>query len=200
MVQGQLEMIQVEHHTYDIFPTLLMGFDLSNLPIKDKVLEIIEQADKNKHYLIPGGVGTYNEEKDKNILEHPDLAMLKTIIQQCVDTYTKKYGLKTVMIGNSWANTLGKGANVRSHRHEMSVVSGAYYPKVDKGSTNLILKNPTNAARMFEFHQADTPYTQTEAAIPPQENMLIIFPSWIEHYTDTNETDTRITISFNTLY
>ena len=44
------------------------------------------------------------------------------------------------MIKNSWMNRVGKGGSVRSHRHEGSVVSGAFYPIADEGSCPLIFK------------------------------------------------------------
>ena len=32
-----------------------------------------------------------------------------------------------------------------------------------------------------------------------KEGSLILFPSWLEHYTDENTTDNRVTVSFNTI-
>ena len=36
--------------------------------------------------------------------------------------------------------------------------------------------------------------------IVPDDGDIILFPSWLEHYTNDNETDNRITVSFNTFY
>ena len=35
---------------------------------------------------------------------------------------------------------------------------------------------------------------------PCEQGSLVLFPSWIEHFTNENTTENRVTISFNTSY
>ena len=51
-----------------------------------------------------------------------------------------------------------KGQSVNLHRHEVSVVSAAYYIKVDKDSAGLNFKSPLDPYRMHEFFVKNTEY------------------------------------------
>jgi uncharacterized protein (TIGR02466 family) len=199
-VQGKLAMIDIEQKSWEIFPTLVMTFDLSKLPIKDRIIEVMTSWGTNTHRLAIGGESSYNEKNPQQFLDHPDLALLKNTMQQCVNTYANQLGLKPVRITNSWFNKLGKGGSVGLHRHEMSAISGAYYPLVDVGSTPLLLRSPKAQVHMYDFALEDNRYNTQEQEVACVQDMLVLFPSWIEHYSHVNNTETRYTVSFNTSY
>ena len=41
---------------------------------------------------------------------------------------------------------------------------------------------------------------QNEIEVKCEQGILYLFPSWLEHYTRENQTNERITLSFNTYY
>ena len=138
---------------------------------------------------------------DTGIIDHEDLKDLKADLQQAVDIYCDKVELgNNVKIGMSWFNILQKGQSVNLHRHEVSVVSAAYYIKVDKDSAGLNFKSPLDPYRMHEFFVKNTEYNIKNVEVACEQGSLYLFPSWLEHYTNPNQTDDRITISFNTMY
>jgi ectoine hydroxylase-related dioxygenase (phytanoyl-CoA dioxygenase family) len=53
---------------------------------------------------------------------------------------------------------------------------------------------------MFEYTAQETFYNAAMMETPCEQGTLVLFPSWLEHYTDDNTTDNRVTISFNTNY
>ena len=53
---------------------------------------------------------------------------------------------------------------------------------------------------MHEFFVQNTEYNVKNVEVPCEQGALYLFPSWLEHYTNQNQTDKRITISFNTMY
>ena len=93
-----------------------MMFDLSKLPIKDRVIKLIETSSNHSHRLTESGSSTYSESTPNQLLSHPDISMLKNIMQNCIDAYVAKAGIQRCSISNSWANMLGNGASVGIHR------------------------------------------------------------------------------------
>ena len=53
---------------------------------------------------------------------------------------------------------------------------------------------------MFEYSAEETKYNANLMEIPCEQGSLILFPSWLEHYTEDNTTENRVTVSFNTSY
>jgi len=183
-----------------IFPVPIMIFDLKGHKDNDKLLELIESWETAPHQLVSGAQSSYMK-SDKHILDHEDLKDLKADFQKAVDVYCEKVGLgNNVKISMSWFNVLQKGQSVNLHRHEVSILSAAYYVKTDKDSAGLNFKSPIDPYRMHEFFVQNTEYNVKNVEVPCEQGALYLFPSWLEHYTNQNQTDKRITISFNTMY
>lgn len=186
--------------SYGLFPTLVSTFDLSKEASYDQMLEVVRKTITSKHELMKDSESTYDESMGNNWLDHIALKHFKESVQQCVDFYSEEYNLKRSIIKNSWMNRVGKGGSVRAHRHEGSVVSGAFYPIADEGSCPLIFKSPISMYRMSEVLIGENLYNAYNQEVPCVQGQLILFPSWLEHYTEDNKTDNRITVSFNTFY
>ena len=151
---------------------MIEEYDLSFLnitKIKSKLLEI-ETA---SHGLITKGFSTYNH--GMPTLMYPELTGLRNIIKQYVRLYCIKYNIPPLKFINSWFNISQAGNKLKAHKHEESIVSGAFYIS---GSTPLIFP---------------------DTSIQPYSGLLIIFSSDLVHYTE-EETEERIIISFNTNY
>lgn len=190
----------VDYNHYNLFPTLVMTFDLSKSPFYNKMLTVVRRTHTKEHMLMKNSESSYDESTINTWLDQPMLEELKDTFQQCLDVYTTEYQIAPVMIGTSWMNRVKKGGSVRSHRHEMSVLSGAFYPEADEGSTGLIFKSPLTPYRMNEFAMQESIYNSPQQEFPCEQGTLILFPSWLEHYTEDNNTDKRVTVSFNTTY
>lgn len=181
-----------------LFPTMIGSFDFSKDPELPVLLDLIKNYPKADHGLLNGGVSSYSTET--RILNDPKIAGLKDRIQSSVDEYANYLGIASVKIGVSWFNLLQKGHRVRPHRHEISVVSGAFYVDSDPNSIGLTFNSPLAPLRMYEFVREVNNFNTNTWTVPAQKGMLFLFPSWLEHFTELNETDNRITVSFNTTY
>jgi len=137
--------------------------------IKKKLLQI-ETA---SHGLVTRGTSTYNH--GMPVLMYPELIGLKTIINEYIIIYCEKYNIPPLKFINSWFNISQPGNKLKAHRHEESIISGAFYIS---GRTPLIFP---------------------ETSIQPYPGLLVIFSSDLVHYTE-EETEERIIISFNTDY
>jgi len=190
----------IEKKKHAVFPTLIMTFDLSDHPHYNRVLDVVEKTKTGSHLIMRNSESSYDERTDNVWLNHMLLREFKDTLQGCIDEYTKHYGLKQVHITNSWMNKVGVGGAVKPHRHELSVVSGAFYPIADEGSCSLLFRSPITPYRMNEFLVTENEYNMANQSIECKQGELILFPSWLEHFTDENTTENRVTVSFNTRY
>ena len=92
-----------------------------------------------------------------------------------------------------------KNGSVNAHRHERSVISGAYYPKCEDESAPLIFESPLQPYQMNMNNIRQGPYNQYFLDFNPQPGLLVLFPSWLRHSVPPNRSDKRYTISFNTI-
>lgn len=151
---------------------MIEEYDLSFLnlsSIKNKLLQIKASS----HGLVTKGVSTYNH--GMPVLMYPELIGLKTIIKEYIIIYCEKYNIPPLEFINSWFNISQSGNKLKAHKHEESIVSGAFYIS---GRTPLIFP---------------------DVSIQPYPGLLVIFSSDLVHYTE-EETEERIVISFNTNY
>ena len=182
----------MNHKDYNLFPTLVVAFDLTDM-IDNK--KLIESYNGKEHLLVEGpGSSNYNG-GGWNIDDHEGL---RDILQDCVDMYIDKLNLSDAFISNSWMNKMDTGGKIKPHRHEGSVVSGAYYPKAGPNSAHLVFHSPISIYRMNDIFKGETKANSYFNYFPAQENILYIFPSWLQHETEVNNTDERYVLSFNT--
>lgn len=150
---------------------MIKQYDLSFLNLEN-ILKILQSTQTREHGLVGDGISSYNY--GMPILEYPELFGLKAIIQK----YLKEYHPKPLKIINSWFNTMNVGDELKIHKHEESIVSGAFYINVGDNSVPLI----------FSTQQ-----------VKPKNGLLVLFPSEMEHYTEP-EREQRTVMSFNTEY
>lgn len=184
-----------------LFPTLIFQHDFSQDPEFQLLNDICKRQKTAPHTLVSGAESSYiNENGHGRLLDNVLLKGIRNRIQDTVNQYTQELGLEPAVITNSWFNKLSQGHRVERHRHECSVVSGALYLHADAGSVPLRLHNPINHLRMFEHIAQTNRENEQWFEFPCVTGMLVIFPSWLEHDTLPNETDSRITLSFNSSY
>ena len=99
-------------------------------------------------------------------------------------------------------------ANINPRRNEQSThapypYDRVYYVKASKNSGMLRIDDPRSAAAMSRPRMKEgTPPSRLwrELSYEPASGKLIMFPSWLVHSVDPNESnDIRISISFNFL-
>lgn len=191
----------INYQNYTLFPSLVSVYDLSQCEDTDKVLEIISK-EKNQvadHGLVSQGKSSYYAGYENFFKKH-NLDNLSKDIHSCLDMYCQEAGIDQNVIVQSWYNVLENGGNIRRHRHEKSVLTGAYYPKINKGEDcTLFVENPTDVFKFVESPQRETVYTSKQQGLTPFSGMLVIFPSYLYHFTNDNQGEERISISFNTV-
>lgn len=130
-----------------------------------------------------------------NFLDNfPDL---KLAINNCIDKFTNELGILDCGIKYSWCNKYNKDGKITPHRHELSVLSGAFYPFATGYAGQIVFDNPCGVFKINEVTKDYTEYTRQNFAIDVYPGLLILFPSWLTHYTENNQADERYVISFD---
>ena len=98
---------------------------------------------------------------------------IKEIIAEVTNTPNTKYELV-----DSWFADYYKGNYTDNHAHYPQVWSFVYF-----------VKSPPNSAPLV--------FTTSKAAIQPEQNRVVIFPSWVYHFVPKNNSDNRVIFSGN---
>jgi uncharacterized protein (TIGR02466 family) len=107
-----------------------------------------------------------------------------------------------------WANINYSGGYNRPHVHPNCLFSGVYYVKTQPNCGNLVINDPRPGVQL-KMPKTKVSIDNTdmfrmprelwrEAHIQPIQGRLIMFPSWLWHCVETNNSnDIRISVSFN---
>ena len=120
---------------------------------------------------------------------------LNTEINECAT----QVGLKDLQIYNLWININPTGSYNHLHNHVGAVFSGVYYVHAEDYQGNIQFERNDGA----EYHIPEsidkaTYYTSTRASYKAKTGAIYIFPGWLKHSVEGNQTQKdRISISFN---
>ena len=141
------------------------------------------------------------------IYKHKDFLITNQFINtqiNSINNYISQYQLRKNHEWNVtglWFNINPKYSLNNLHTHCNCDFSAVYYIQVPKNSGNIIFENP-NAVMLHQgFYQNEFNYNEFNSnsyEIQPQDNMLILFPSYLPHRVEQNLSDKdRISLSFN---
>ena len=154
--------------------------------------------------------------QSNNVVEEPheELQKLKKEITQHLQVYHSEVfqGMKFKVnvaqsLANMWVNINEKHHYNEWHIHPFATLSGVYYIKHDGvKSGDILFKHPEHP-QMAALHwppeivEAYNATTSGVVNITPKSNMLLIFPSWLNHSVESNlKQDSRISLSFNSQF
>ena len=92
-------------------------------------------------------------------------------------------------ISQTWLNIRYPNSVTYLHSHKSNVLSFIYYIKCPENSGNLIFRNPVNLCAESN-HQS--PFVN-HFSYSPKDGDLLMFPSWIPHEVDRNNTSMNST-------
>ena len=182
------------------FPTPIYIADIKH-PTLNQELErdILAWSNKDKGITRTNIQGWHS---DTNMNELPEYAKLVDMLYSAQRTiYDQEYYESEPFLGNMWANINPPGSMNRAHIHPNSLWSGVYYIKAPQNSGQLKIEDPRSVALMSRPRQKDVPKPDRllrEHHYEPKTGRLIMFPSWLNHCVDPNNSnDIRISVSFN---
>jgi uncharacterized protein (TIGR02466 family) len=181
-----------------IFPTPVMFTKLG----RDFTSEELNFV--NKHSKLTYSNLSNVTSKNTYILDEPELANIKQIITETINTYIEKVDKPKssvkLYVTQSWLNYTKKGGYHHSHNHPNSYISGIIYFNVDSIKDSITFyKSGYNQLEI----DTDTPdiYNSKSWWFNVKIGDIVIFPSSLVHGVNTVTTDkTRISLSFNTFF
>lgn len=146
------------------------------------------------------GVTSFN---NCNLLDHPDWWP----VASAIDSYAKElispeWDVSGLRLCNMWATIYPTGAWVPEHIHSGFTLSGVFYVKASEGCGEIVFKDPGWVAKVACNNGESTfPLDGTRRRFTPQAGDLLLFPSFLPHYTEPNKSEEdRIIVSFNIVF
>jgi len=189
-------------------PIAVQKFELDIKALSEFCYEI-KKIDSGRKVSNAGGGWQSNDLNiDKYFEENEHYKMFVTNVVGSVKGFAKRLGIiPDVHMQNMWINISNSGAYNHVHAHSRSIVSGCFYVKTPENCGSIVFTNPNKhlmRAYLEYWHLMDegkldnSPLSHFDWQIDPEENNIVMFPSWLEHHVDDNKSDEdRISISFN---
>lgn len=136
---------------------------------------------------------------------YPELERLEQKLMEqahnCIRDFGYNESVCFPLMENLWININRKGNTNSVHIHDNSFVSGAYYVKARPDQGKIIFYKSYNQDYIISSLApivGHTPASASAIAFAPETSKLIMFPGWLPHGVERNDTDEdRISISFN---
>jgi len=187
--------------------TPLFGIPLYQTELTDVTQEDLDYIKSSEYVRFPAnnGFGTPN----KFLLDNPALKNLKEkILTSC---YHFLYDVLDIdpsakfEITNSWAVKHLKGDESGAHTHVNSMISGVFYVQTDEDSGEIVFHKDKTHHNIFTptvgipfKGQNLNVFNALGWAIKPKNNMLVLFPSTLDHSVLPSRSDTeRYCVAFN---
>tara|TARA_B100002019_G_scaffold247735_1_gene226329 strand:- start:5139 stop:5717 length:579 start_codon:yes stop_codon:yes gene_type:complete len=186
----------MKNKTLEIQPIFSSFLIQKKLDLDTKSIKTWIEKSSHTDYKIPL---TFNESvlKDfyvnlKEILDHLHIAL----------GFSKNMKQK---FQEAWVNVDSNERTSLPHTHPTADFVCVYYPYVEEGSGHLEFINP-NSAVEYALPQAGKNtiidnyniFNSKIWQVVPENNLLIIFPSWLHHYVrKSNSNTTRMSIALN---
>jgi len=131
------------------------------------------------------------------------LQLLENFLLIHAKTYAQQLGLRNnLTISELWLNINSYKAYNKSHAHPHSCLSGVYYVTTPTDCGRICFVRESSKlidSYLLNYKEKETVYNWNEFCIPVRSGLLLLFPSYMEHYVEPNENETepRISFSFN---
>mgnify|MGYP003136382948 FL=1 len=180
------------------FPTIIYAEDFK-LDINQIAQNIIQWSKEDKGVTKTNVNGWHSE---TNMHEKPEYKPLVDELFRMVHQVFKEEFLdKRAVLGNMWANINYHGGYNKPHVHPNALFSGVYYVKTPPNCGSLICQDPRPGIQTCmptRIEEKIPKHLWRDVHLQPQENRAIMFPAWLWHSVQPNESnDIRISISFN---
>ena len=181
-----------------VWTSKINAFDKINQEILDYIYELQKSDTKG---LTKSNFNGWHS-KDFDLKEKTPTKFIKSLmvsINTALNDMNWDLDKQEVKITNMWAIINEKGAFNQKHHHGNSDISAAYYVKAHDDCGDIAFYDP-RPAPVFKHPLAKSPNILNASvnSIKPEEGMLVLFPSYLEHSVNSNLSNKkRIVISFN---
>ena len=182
------------------FPTPIYIADIKHPTLNQELERDIVAWSKQDKGMTRTNIKGWHSTTDMH--QKPQFMKLVDMLYSCQRTiYDQEHYESKPFLGNMWANINPPGGMNRAHQHPNALWSGVYWIKTPKNCGDLKIDDPRSSAAMCRPRQkeGEKPLRLLrEYGYTPKEGRVIMFPSWLMHCVEPNESnDIRISVSFN---
>ena len=189
--------------TFEIAPAFVTPIYYSCVNEYDEIQSELESCiEKIEFGMVPGWGSTHwlsDPTFSSNLVSDFNLDKFSTEIDIHVKNYCQSVGYRPkdgtelkYRIVSSWFALFKKGIYAHIHNHGESDIAGVYYFKKSGDDGNLFFCTPNKAIDSSVLLKTG------RMVVNPTEGELILFPGWLDHGVQTNDTDDeRVSVSFN---
>ncbi len=184
----------------DYFVTRIWSFDLTEL---EPEFPAWRQSIQSLREISPEPQGRSNRSgwnSEANLFERGHFPSLKKAAEKCFIHCFKEMGIEVDEVAfniDAWINMTFPGGYNAQHGHGRSYLSGCFYLDTPKNSGEIAFADPRPAA-VYSPTEMQGQMGSKRVTIQPLSGQLLIFPSWLEHSVEMNEsTQDRISIPMN---
>ena len=180
------------------FPTTVYGKDLQldNNTLAQHIIQWSQQDQGVKKTNMNGWHSTTDMHLKKEYQ-----VLVDELYKMQHEIYQEEWLDRRPMLGNMWANINYSDGYNRPHVHPNCLFSGVYYVKTQPQCGELVVNDPRPGIQtMMPTRKSGQPpkHLWREAHIEPIQGRLIMFPAWLWHCVEPNQSnDMRISVSFN---
>jgi len=180
------------------FPTLIYAEDVQ-LDTQQLANDIVAWSKQDKG-VKKTNVNGWHSETDMHI--KPEYKpLVDELFKMANEMFKQEHLDREPRMGNMWANINYPGGYNKPHIHPNSLFSGVYYVQTEPNSGKLICNDPRPGIQtcMPTRIKGQPPkHLWREVHLEPRINRIIMFPSWLWHCVEPNESNNlRISVSFN---
>jgi uncharacterized protein (TIGR02466 family) len=189
-----------------LFPTPVTLINTGKFKLIEKTKKLIIDSLNEENYKDLKKIGSVTTNDNLNTLE--DFQEVVTLVDtEMINFFNNYLGLKKedTKMTCMWSNIHSNNGIHHIHQHPNSFYSGVLYINVPnhKGneSSKLVFIDPRPAKNMFYAnYEKEHCLSNRSIKFIPEAGQLILFPSWLEHGTETSfltDNEYRISLSFN---
>ena len=176
--------------SHKLFHTPIWGFIISSehYHASDYIdkLRSIQKTEPSESKSNFGGYQTRDTLETEGVFQE----LIKNHIVPISQNIIKDYCTGEAVVTEMWGNINDKYNYNQAHIHS-GALSGVFYLQVPENSGKIVFVNPAPRSTGHLIRQNDYD-------VQPQNLLLLLFPSWLEHYVEQNMSDeSRISLSFN---
>jgi uncharacterized protein (TIGR02466 family) len=180
------------------FPTLIYAEDFK-LDTNQLAQNIIQWSKQDKG-IQKTNVNGWHSQTDMHQKEEYK-PLVDELFKMVHQVFSEEFLDDSPALGNMWANINYQGGYNKPHVHPNALFSGVYYVKTPPNSGQLVCNDPRPGIQtcMPNRKPVEIPkHLWREVHLQPQENRALMFPAWLWHSVQHNESnEARISVSFN---
>lgn len=185
------------------FSTPIWCDDITGIDNKQIKKYIVKFSYKNKGRVLSNYGGWQSDDFYLNSNQNAELNNLSNVInnklKECANTLKLKSN-KNISVDNLWININHKEDSNLLHTHPGSFLSGVYYVSTPENCGRIVFQHPSELIDFWwqSFTECNSDITYSNVNFEAKEGRLLIFPSWLKHYVQNNNSNKpRISIAFN---